>query len=70
MSSIRLNRIDAMIAELKSLERVDDESERLKVMAIRYLETYADRLDAKGVKAIKKCPGAATPDGHTENLTT
>lgn len=37
MSSIRLNRIDAMIAELKSLERVDDESERLKVTAIKYL---------------------------------
>ena len=44
MSSIRLNRIDAMIAELKSLERVDDESERLKVTAIKYLRSEERRV--------------------------
>lgn len=69
MASMRTSGIDTMINDLKSLERIDGESERLKMQAIAYLELYADCLDRKGIKAIKKkkCPGAATPDGHTEN---
>lgn len=71
MASIRTSRIDNIIDELKSLERIDGDSETFKLNAIAYLELYADCLDRKGIKAIKKkkCPGAATPDGHTENNT-
>lgn len=68
IASTRTSRIDTIINDLKSLERIDGDSETLKMNAIAYLELYADYLDRKGIKAIKKkkCPGAATPDGHTE----
>lgn len=66
MASMRTSRIDTMINELKSLERIDGNSETLKQNAIAYLELFTDYLDDRNIKSIKKCPGAATPDGHTE----
>ena len=66
MASMRTSRIDTMINDLKSLERIDGNSETLKQNAIAYLELFADYLDDRNIKSIKKCPGAATQDGHTE----
>lgn len=63
---MRTSKIDAIIAELESLERIDGESETFKRNAIAYLQLFADCLDDRNIKSIKKCPGAATPDGHTE----
>ena len=64
---MRTSKIDAIIAELESLERIDGESETFKRNAIAYLQLFADYLDDRNIKSIKKWPGAATPDGHTEN---
>lgn len=63
---MRTSKLDAMISELESLERIDGESETYKLNAIAYLKLFADCLDDRNIKSIKKCPGAATPDGHTE----
>ncbi|RGH37345.1 hypothetical protein DW901_13550 [Firmicutes bacterium AM41-5BH] len=66
---MRVASIDKMIEQLESLEKVDDLSEYYKNQAIAYLKNFADYLDRKNVKTVKeKCPGAATPDGHTENI--
>ena len=48
------------IATLESLERVDKTADYHKSMAIAYLKNFADCLDDKGVKTIKKRPEAAT----------
>ena len=64
---MRTSKLDAMISELESLERVDGESEAFKRNAIAYLQLFADYLDGRNIKSIKKCPGAATPDGHITN---
>ena len=60
---IRLKKIEDTVSMLKSLERYDGRSETFMMNAIAYLEDY---LDDRNIKSIKKCPGAATPDGHTE----
>lgn len=66
---MRVSSIDKMIVQLESLERVDGKSEYYKNQAITYLKDFADHLDSKDIKTIKeKCPGAATPIGHTENI--
>ena len=66
---MRVASIDKMIEQLESLEKVDDLSEYYKDQAVAYLKNYADYLDRKDVKTIKvKCPGAATPVGHTGNI--
>ena len=54
MASIRAGKIDAMIAELESLERIDGNSEVFKKNAIEYLKLYADYIDERGIKTIKK----------------
>lgn len=66
---MRVSSIDKMIEQLEALERVDGRTEYYKNQAIAYLKNFADYLDRKNVKTVKeKCPGAATPDGHTENI--
>ena len=66
---MRVASIDKMIEQLESLEKVDDLSEYYKDQAVAYFKNYADYLDRKDVKTIKeKCPGAATPVGHTGNI--
>lgn len=65
--SMRASKIDGMISELESLERIDGNSESFKQNAIQYLKLYADYLDNRGIKTIKKCPGEATPNGHMAN---
>ena len=67
--SIRLKKIEDTVSMLKSLERYDGRSETFMMNAIAYLEDYLDYMNGEEVKTvkIKKCPGAATPDGHTEN---
>lgn len=68
---MRVSSIDKMIEQLEALERVDGKSEYYKNQAIAYLKDFADHLDSKDIKTIKeKCPGAATPDGHSENNST
>lgn len=57
---MRVSEIDKMIATLESLERVDKTADYHKSMAIAYLKNFADCLDDKGVKTIKKRPEAAT----------
>lgn len=66
--SIRLKKIEDTVSMLKSLERYDGRSETFMMNAIAYLEDYLDYMNGEEVKTvkIKKCPGAATPDGHTE----
>ena len=66
---IRLKKIEDTVSMLKSLERYDGRSETFMMNAIAYLEDYLDYMNGEEVKTvkIKKCPGAATPDGHTEN---
>ena len=68
MASIRLKKIEDTVSMLKSLERHDGRSETFMMNAIAYLEDYLDYMNGEEVKTvkIKKCPGAATPDGHTE----
>ena len=51
---MRTSKLDAMISELESLERVDGESETFKRNAIAYLQLYADCIDERGIKTIKK----------------
>lgn len=51
---MRTSKIDAMISELESLERIDGESETFKRNAIAYLQLFADCLDERGIKTIKK----------------
>ena len=66
---MRVSSIDKMIEQLEALERVDGKSEYYKNQAIAYLKDFADHLDSKDIKTIKeKCPGAATPVGHTGNI--
>ena len=55
---MRVSELDKMIATLESLERVDKTADYHKSMA--YLKNFADCLDDKGVKTIKKRPEAAT----------
>lgn len=57
---MRVSEIDKMIAILESLERVDKTADYHKSMATAYLKNFADCLDDKGVKTIKKRPEAAT----------
>lgn len=67
--TLRVSSIDKMIEQLEALERVDGRTEYYKNQAIAYLKNYAASLEDIGVKIIKeKCPGAATPVGHTENI--
>lgn len=69
MRTLRVSSIDKMIEQLEALERVDGRTEYYKNQAIAYLKNYAASLEDIGVKTIKeKCPGAATPVGHTENI--
>ena len=65
---IRLKKIEDTVSMLKSLERYDGRSETFMMNAIAYLEDYLDYMNGEEVKTvkIKKCPGAETPDGHTE----
>ena len=67
--TLRVSSIDKMIEQLEALERVDGKSEYYKNQAIAYLKDFADHLDGRDIKTIKeKCPGAATPVGHTGNI--
>ena len=50
---MRTSKIDAIIAELESLERIDGESETFKRNAIAYLQLFADCLDDRNIKSIK-----------------
>ena len=66
---IRLKKIEDTVSMLKSLEKYDGRSETFMMNAIAYLEDYLDYMNGEEVKTvkIKKCPGAATPDGHITN---
>lgn len=65
--SMRLKKIEDTVSMLKSLERYDGRSETFMMNAIAYLEDYLDYMNGEEVKTvkIKKCPGAANPDGRT-----
>lgn len=54
MVRIRVGKIDDMISTLESLERIDGESESFKKNAVQYLKLYADYLEDKGIKTIKR----------------
>lgn len=51
---MRVSSIDKMIEQLEALERVDSKSEYYKNQAIAYLKDFADHLDSKDIKTIKK----------------
>ena len=49
---IRVEKLDEWIETLKSIERVNRESEYFKQSAIPYLEQYVDRLKEAGRKTV------------------
>ena len=49
---IRVEKLDEWIETLKSIERVNRESEYFKQSAIQYLEQYVDSLKEAGRKTV------------------
>ena len=69
---IRVEKLDEWIETLKSIERVNRESEYFKQSAIPYLEQYVDSLKEAGRKTVvleekEMRPEAATSIRRTEN---
>ena len=70
---IRVEKLDEWIETMKSIERVNRESEYFKQSAIPYLEQYVDSLKEAGRKTVvleekEMRPEAATSSGaHNKN---
>lgn len=69
---IRVEKLDEWIETMKSIERVNRESEYFKQSAIPYLEQYVDSLKEAGRKTVvleekEMRPEAATSIRRTEN---
>ena len=69
---IRVEKLDEWIETLKSIERVNRDSEYFRQNAIPYLEQYVDSLKEAGFKTVvleekEMRPEAATSIRRTEN---
>ncbi|MCI5590310.1 MAG: hypothetical protein MR394_07515 [Coprococcus comes] len=69
---IRVEKLDEWIETLKSIERVNRDSEYFRQNAIPYLEQYVDSLKEAGLKTVvleekEMRPEAATSIRRTEN---
>ena len=63
-----IKKIDGCAEFLESVDTGDDAANNYLKLAVHYMSLAADCLESSGKRTvkIKKCPGAATPDGHTE----
>ena len=63
-----VKKIDDTVELFESLDLGDFMANYYLGTAIHYMSLAADCLESSGNKTVKtkKCPGAATPDGHTE----
>lgn len=53
MRRLIIHRINQIIQDLESTERVNGKSERYKQFAISYLQNYRVELECKGKKSVK-----------------
>lgn len=62
-----ISKIDGYAEFLDSVDLGDDAANNYLKLAVHYMGLVADCLQSSERKTvtIKKCPGAATPDGHT-----
>ena len=63
-----IKKIDDASKLFDSVDLGDDATNNYLKLAVYYMGLVADCLQSSERKTvtIKKCPGAATPDGHTE----
>lgn len=64
-----IKKIDDELKLFDGVDLGDDTTNNYLKLAVYYMGLVADCLQSSERKTvtIKKCPGAATPDGHTEN---
>ena len=67
-SKIFVKKIDDTVELIDSVDLGDFMANYYLETAAHYMSLAADCLESSGNRTvkIKKCPGAATPDGHTE----
>lgn len=53
MKRLTVNQIEKFIQTLKSVEKIDGDSEEQKQVAISYLTNYRVRLEERGKKSVK-----------------
>ena len=63
-----IKKIDDELKLFDGVDLGDDAANNYLKLAVHYMGLVADCLQSSERKTvtIKKCPGAATPDGHTE----
>ena len=63
-----IKKIDDELKLFDGVDLGDDTANNYLKLAVYYMGLVADCLESSERKTvkIKKCPGAATPDGHTE----
>lgn len=63
-----IKKIDDELKLFDGVDMGDDTANNYLKLAVYYMGLVADCLQSSERKTvkIKKCPGAATPDGHTE----
>lgn len=63
-----IKKIDDELKLFDGVDLGDDTANNYLKFAVYYMGLVADCLESSGNRTvkIKKCPGAATPDGHTE----
>ena len=63
-----IKKIDDELKLFDGVDLGDDTANNYLKLAVYYMGLVADCLQSSERKTvkIKKCPGAATPDGHTE----
>ena len=53
MKTLTVNQIEKFIQTLKSVEKIDGDSEEQKQVAISYLTNYRVRLEERGKRSVK-----------------
>lgn len=53
MKRLTVNKIEKFIQTLKSVEKIDGDSEEQKQVAISYLTNYRVRLEERGKRSVK-----------------
>lgn len=53
MKRLTVNQIEKFIQTLKSVEKIDGDSEEQKQVAISYLTNYCVRLEERGKRSVK-----------------
>lgn len=59
MKRLTVNKIEKFIQTLKSVEKIDGDSEEQKQVAISYLTNYRVRLEERGKRSVKNKGGQA-----------